>query len=265
MLLSDGISIPSERSIMSYRKSRLAGMLAVAVLGVLAFASSAQAIPLQSGFFIGGARAGALLATFGEKHAGPVATLLVPALKLEINCTKFSVIKGAIESTTLAEGELLYEECAVLTNEAAKLEEAFGCEIVTTHTGDNKHHITAKGKILPAELTDGTPAILFEGTANVLIKEGAGCVLSKTTVIKGELCLKVLKNHTVEPELETSQTIQESCRPRSALESTEEKTAAEGGIKDKLLFGVNESFVDGKAAFALSGAHVGKTFGVSLI
>jgi hypothetical protein len=41
---------------------------------VLAFPSSAQAIPLQSGFFIGGAQAGALLATFGEKQAGPVAT-----------------------------------------------------------------------------------------------------------------------------------------------------------------------------------------------
>jgi hypothetical protein len=192
-----------------------------------------------------------VLATLNGKGTGAAAALLVPALKFEINCKKFSVVKGAIESTTLAEGQLLFEECTVLTNEGAKLEEAFGCEIVTTHTGDNRHHITATGKILPAELTDGSPAVLVQGTGNVLVAEGKGCVLPKTTAMKGETCLKLLKNHTAEPELESSQAIQESCRPRTALESTEEKTAAEGGIKDKLLFGINEAFVDSKAASSL--------------
>jgi hypothetical protein len=264
MLLSGG-GIPNERSIMSYRTSRrLTGELAAAVLGVLAFASSAQAIPLQSGFFIGGAQAGALLATLGGKQISPAATLLVPALKIEINCKKFSVPKGSIESATLAEAQLLYEECTVLTNEGAKLEETL-CELVVNHTGDNKHHITATGKILPAELTDGTPAVLVEGTAVVLTKEGTGCVLPKTTNIKGEICLKVLKNHTAEPEVESSQAIQESCRPRSALESTEEKTVAEGGIKDKVLFGINESFLDTKASVIATGVHLGKTLGILLI
>jgi hypothetical protein len=237
---------------------------------MMAFASSAQAIPLQSGFFIGGAQAGALLATLGGEQVSAVATLLVSALKIEINCTKFSVANGAIESTTLAEGKLLFEECTVLINQKNEkgetiLEEAFGCEIITNHTGDNKHHITAAGKVLPAELTDGTPAVLVEGTANVLTHEALGCILPKTTVIKGELCLKVDNNHAVKPQVLGSEAIQKSCRPRSALESTEEKTVAEGGVADKLLFGINESFVVGTAAVFATGPHLGKTLGVLLI
>jgi hypothetical protein len=156
----------------------LAGVLAVAVLGVLAFATSAQAIFLQSGFFIGGAQAGVLLATLGAKMTSAGGTLLIPALKSEINCTKFSIVSAAIESTTLAEGKLLFEECTVLVNDA-KLEEAFGCEIVVNHSGDNKHHITTTGKFLPAELTDGTPAVLLEGASSVLIAAEKGCVLPK--------------------------------------------------------------------------------------
>jgi hypothetical protein len=150
--------------------------------------------------------------------------------------------------------------------EAAKLEEAFGCEIVVNHTGNNAHHITATALLLPAELTDGSPAVLAEKiVANVLTKEGTGCVLPKTTVFKGELCLKVENNHTVEPTLTASQAIQESCSPSPVLESKEEKTAAEGGIKNKLLFGINETFLDGKASFALSGVHKGLALGVLLI
>jgi hypothetical protein len=266
---------------MSYRKSRrLAGVLAAAVLGVLAFASSAQAITeLGSGFFIGGAQAGALLATLSGKQTSAVSSFLIPALKLEINCTGFSVVSGAIESTTLAEGKLLFEGCTVLTNEKnaegkTVLAEAFGCEIVVNHTGDNRHHITATGKILPAELTDGSPAVLLEGTKNVLTAEGKGCLLPKTTVVKGEICLKVLKNHTAEPEFESSEAIQKSCNPRLTLEGIEfsgtladrEKLEAEGkGFLDKVLFGINESFLDIKASLFATGAHALKTLGVLLI
>jgi hypothetical protein len=258
---------------MKHKKHGLSfGLLAVVVFGTMAFASSAQAIPLQSGFFIGGAQVGALLATLGGKQVSAVATLLVSALKVEINCTKFSVVKGALESVTLAEGELLFEGCTILINEknakgeTVSLIEAPGCEIVTNHLlGEQKHHITATGKVLPAELADGTPAVLVEGTASVLTHENLGCILPKTTPIKGELCLKVLKNHTVAPEVESSQAIQESCRPRSELESTVEKTVVEGGVKDKLLFGINEAFVDGTASIFATGLHEGTTLGVLLI
>jgi hypothetical protein len=277
---------------MKHRKKNVLGLLLAAALGLMAFAASAQAITeLGSGFFIGGAQAGALLATVnGKLIPETISTLLIPNLKLEINCKKFTVQKGAIESTTLVEGELTYEECTVLTNEKnekgeTKLEEAAGCELVVNHTGDNKHNIVAKGKVLPAELTDGTPAVLVEGTANVLTKEGIGCVLPKTTLIKGELCLKVgnkiveekvvTTNHTAEPIVEASEAIQKSCNPRLTLEGTEfsggtvaelEKLEKEGKlVKDKLLFGINESFVDGKATVFATGAHELKTLGVLLI
>lgn len=248
---------------MNSTKSRLAGIVAVSALAVLAFAASAHAA-LQSGFFIGGAQAGSLLATFGGKQLGRK-TLLVPALKIEINCDKFTVLNGAVESTSLAEGQFLYEECTILTNEGVKLEETI-CQIVVNHLGDNRHHITATALLLPAEMADGSPAILAEKiVAKVLTREGEGCILPKTTEIRGELCLKLDNNHKIEPELLASQAIQETCRPRTALESLEEKAVPEGGVKDKLLFGVNEAFVDGKADIFLTGVHASKTLGVLLI
>jgi hypothetical protein len=276
MLLSGG-GIPNERSIMSYRKSRLAGVLIAAALGVLAFASSAQAITeLASGFFINGAQVGALKASFTKKQLGR-GTLAIPALNTEINCEKFSVTNGFINSTTDGEGTFLYEECSVLTITGGLVEQP--CNIVVTHTGDKKHHITATALLLPAELTDGSPAILVEFKGKILMEEGTECTLPKTTEIKGEVCFKIAKegihkNETVEPELETNEAIQKSCNPRLTLEGTEfsgtlaerEKLEKEGkGFLDKILFGVNEAFVTAKADIALSGVHLGKTLGVLLI
>jgi hypothetical protein len=257
-------------------KSRLLGLLAAAVLGVLAFAASAQAVTeLGSGFFIGGAQVGALKASATGKGLG-TGTFSVPALKLEINCAKFLIVKGFVNSTTDGEVELLHEECTVLTNEGAKLEEAFGCEIVTNHEGGvQKHHITVTALLLPAELKDGTPAVLAEKIkALVLTKPEVGCLLPKTTTIAGEACFKVEKNHSVEFQFATSQAIQGECKARLTLEGTEvsgttaevEKLETEGkAFLDKLLFGVNESFIEAKADVALTGAHESKTLGVLLI
>jgi hypothetical protein len=267
---------------MKHRKKNVLGLLVAAALGLMAFAASAQAIAeLGSGFFINGAQVGALKASVTGKQIGR-GTLLIPALKLEVNCEKFKILSGFVNTTTDGEGQLLYEECTVLINEknekgeTISLIEAPGCTLVTSHPGPNQPHITAIALLLPAELNDGTPAVLAEKIeAKVLTKEGTGCVLPKTTIIKGEACFKVVKNHTVEPELESSEAIQKSCNPRLTLEGIEasgtlaerEKIEAEGkGFLDKLLFGINESFVDGKASVALSSeGHKEKTLGVLLI
>lgn len=243
---------------MSYRRSsRMAGVLAVAVLGVLAFAASASAV--TPGFLINKTSVGTLKASVTAKQWGR-GTLSIPALKIEINCEKFSTTTGFVNSTTDAELQLLYEECTVLINEGAKLEEASGCEIVVNHTGDNRHHITATALLLPTELKDGTPAVLVEKIiAKVLTKEGIGCTLPKTTEIKGEVCLKVDKNDTVEPELLASEELQSLCKERLTLESASEGT----GVKDKILYGINEAFITSKTTIALSGAHKGLTFGVT--
>ena len=254
-------------------RSRLLGMLVAALLGVLAFASSAQAITeLASGFFINGVQAGALKASIAAKQLGR-STISVPGLNIEINCEKFSIVFGAINSTSDAEGTLLFEECTVLNTSGGLVEQP--CHIVVNHTGDKRLHLTAKGLLLPAELNDGTPAILVEKLeAKMLTEEGTECVLPKTTVMKGELCLKVDKNHTVEPELLASEAIQKSCNPRLTLEGTEfsgtlaerQKLEAEGkAFLDIMFFGVNEAFTTAKVDVRLSGIHNGMTLGVLLI
>ena len=87
---------------------------------------------------------------------------------------------------------------------------------------------------MPAELNDGTPAILAEKIeATVLMEEGIECILPKTTIIKGEVCLKVARNHTVEIEVLASEAIQKSCNPRLTLEGTEfSGTLAERNTKE---------------------------------
>jgi hypothetical protein len=263
---------------MSKRKygRSLLGLLVVAALGVMAFASSAQA--LTPGFLIAKkAVPSALKATVtGEQDEKTVGTLLIPALKLEVNCTKFTVQEGVIETGTDAKGKLLYEGCTILTSTK---EEAAGCEVVTADAGSELKHITATALILPAELKDGSPAILAEKIeAKVLTKQENGCVLPTTTVIKGEACFKITAatNDTTAPLIESNQTIQGECRPREALEGkelvglTKAEIEAREALKpptaflDKLLFGTQEAFIDGKATLSLTGVHNGLTLGVSL-
>jgi hypothetical protein len=260
---------------MKHRGKYGASLVVAAALGVLVFATSAQAVTeLASGFFVNGTQiAGTLNATVSAEQVGR-GTLLVPAINVEINCEKFSIVSGVINTVSHAEGKLLYEECTALEL-GGTLSELTGCELVVNHEGDNRHHVTASAIILPAELKDGTPAVLAEKIeAKVLTKAETGCILPKTTNVTGELCLKVDGNHTLEPELLASQAIQGECRARLTLEGTEvtgttaeiEKLEKEGkAFLDELKFGANPAFVDGKAKIKLTGAHEGKTIGVLLI
>jgi len=236
----------------------LVGTVALA-LGVL-MASSAQALPSHFVFKnTSGAEVAVLKANISAQQLGR-GTLTIPGLKTEINCEKFSVQAGTVINTaTDAEVKLLYEECTML-EEGAPLAELAGCEIVVNHEGDNKRHITTKALLLPAELTDGSPAILAEKIeATVLTEPEKGCILPKTTKIKGELCLKIDNNETTEPELLSSTEIQSLCVERPTLEALTEGA----GVKDKLLFGTQEAFVNGNADVHLSGEHNGYSFGVS--
>jgi len=257
---------------MKYRKHGL-GLLLVVALGLLAFAGSAQAVML--GFLINKKpvepKAGEVLkATAGATQVG-TGTLLIPGLNVEINCTGFTVQEGNLNSPTDASGKLLYEGCTALS--ITPLAELEGCEIVTPEheeVGGAPHHVTATGLILPAELTDkksGTeelePALLIEKIeAKVVTHKELGCILPALTTVKGELCIKIDENDTVEPLLLSSQAIQGLCKPKKVLEELGE---GEGEIKDKLLFGAQEAFIDGSARVFLTGAHNGLTLGVSLL
>ena len=260
---------------MKHRGKYGAGLVVAAALGVLVFATSVQALTPE--FLIAKKLpAAGLDATFGAKQLG-VGTLLIPALSTEINCAKFTVAEGLIGSSTDAKGKLLFEECTALEL-GGSLAELPGCEIVVNHEGGaQKHHITATGLILPAELKEEVegslpPALLIEKIeANVLTKPESGCLLPKTTTIKGELCLKIDNNDTKELLLLSSQLIQESCKPRKTLEGPEiltpvtKKEEEEGkAFLDELKFGVNPAYVDADVDVFLKGAHEGLTLGVSL-
>jgi hypothetical protein len=65
---------------------------------------------LTVGVLIKGVQVGALKAFVVGKRIGR-GTILIPALKLEINGEKLSVLNGFVNSTTNAEYQLLYEEC----------------------------------------------------------------------------------------------------------------------------------------------------------
>ena len=82
---------------MKHKKNglRLIGLLAVAALGVMAFAASAEAV--APGFLIAKKSAEGLLAKFTAKQVG-ISALLVPVFNFEIVCQKSTVIGGAIES-----------------------------------------------------------------------------------------------------------------------------------------------------------------------
>jgi len=236
----------------------LAGLLVVVALGVMAFASSAQALVPK--FFVGGTLAAAgLNAPVEAKQVGR-GTLLVPTLNLEINCEKFSVASGVLTGPTDVEGKLLYEECTALEVTAPLAE--LPCHVID----EGKLHVTAKALLLPAELKGVTeplpPAILAEKIeATVKFLSGTGCPLPLESKIKGEVCLKIEGNHTVKPKIVTNATIQAECKERPTLEALTEGA----GVKDKLLYGTQEAFVDGTAEVFLGGAaHVGKTIGVLL-
>ena len=217
----------------------LLGLLTVAALGAMALAASAQAVTPE--FLINKKAVGALKATFGAEQVGR-GSLLVAGLNFEVNCEKFSVDEGEISSSTDAKIILLYTECTTLP-------------------------VKAEALLLPTELTNGKPAILAEKIKSLIKLTKVGelteeCFLPFDNTVKAELCLKVDSNNTAELGLLASQAIQGECKERKTLEALGEEVES-GGVKDKLLYGGQEVFLDGEANVSLTGAHKGLNFGIS--
>ena len=244
---------------MKHRKhgAGLLGLLAVAALGAMAFASSAEAV--NPGFLIGGKPA--LAATVSiTKAVGSLNTMLVSGLNFQLTCAEFTVDEGVINTTTDAKVILLYKKCTTL-DFTTKAEIA--CHVVEP--------IKAEFLLLPAETTDGKFAVLAEKLKTLirLIKnaEELGkefpkpCVLPEDNVLTGEICFKIKDgtNDTVEPLIEAPAT----CKNRSTLEGLNNEVAS-GGVPDALKYGAQPVTLDGIACLKLLGEHAGKTLGVSL-
>ena len=247
---------------MRYRRGGLGliGLLTVVALGVMAFASSAQALTPE--FLIAKKLpAAGLNATVGGVQVG-VGLVEIPALGAEINCTEFEVLEGVASSSTDGKLKLLNKGCTVLALSTG--EEATGCEIVTAdNESPASKQVTASFLVLPTELTNGTMALLAEGiVASILTRQEQGCVLPTTTKIKGEVCFRIKAgtNDTVEPLVESNLETQKECVERTTLEGL----TIGAGFKDKVLFGSQEAFFKMTASLFLTGAHKGLTLGVSL-
>jgi hypothetical protein len=242
---------------MKHRKhgARLLGLLAVAALGVMAFAASAQAV--NPGFLIGGKPA---LAATGSivKDSGSLNTMLVPGLNFQLTCSAFTVDEAVINTTTDAKVILLYTGCTMLDfTTKAEIE----CHVVEP--------IKSEFLLLPAETTDGKPAVLAEKVKMLtkLIKPGTlaapkPCILPEDNVVTGEVCFKITAttNDTVEPLIETST----ACLNRVTLEGLNNEVAPPSGFPDLLKYGGQDITFDIKAILKLTGAHNGLALGVSL-
>jgi len=81
----------------------LGGLLAIAVLGVMAFASNAQAVDFPSPDFYVNGSATNLPAGLSGTQIG-VGTLLIPGLSSEVQCNTFEVKTGNLNSNSDASG-----------------------------------------------------------------------------------------------------------------------------------------------------------------
>jgi hypothetical protein len=233
---------------------RLLGLLAVAALAVMAFASSAQAHKfLVNKTF--------LLASVGAKlETGTVGTMLVPGLSFQLSCKKMAVTKGLIETAADGEGEFSYTECTTLKIKTA---EELPCHV--------KEPILASALFLPTLTTGGKLAILAEKIKALILLHSnkitpewplgtLPCILPLDNTVVGELCLEITGGNDTSLVLVVSDdTTQEKCDPRVTLEGVEG-----GTVKDALKYGAQPATIDGKAEVFLTGAtHEGLSLGVS--
>jgi hypothetical protein len=244
---------------MEHRKqgARLLGFLAVGGLGVMVFATSAQAV--APGFLINKAAWKSLVTVKGTLEG--TSTMLVPGLNFQLSCRTLTTDQGAIESKTDAVGILLYGGCTTLS--ISKFPEEIHCHV--------REPITAEALLLPAELKkpilDG-PAILAEKIKALISLELKGkalpgeepispCVLPLDSIMTGEVCFQIINNDTPLPLLITNASIE--CLETVALESL----TMGAGLIDKLKYGAQTMTLDGAALLhALSPAEA--TLGVSL-
>ncbi len=262
---------------MNYRKhgAKLLGLLAVAALGAMALAASAQAVVPT--FLVAGKAVGEVLKPTVEAEQIGAGSLLVPGLNFKLTCQKFTVDEGVINSNVDAKAVLLYTECTTLS--ITKSPEEIPCHVAEP--------VKAEALILPAEMLEDKVtkealpwAVLAEkikalirlwepNAAKPLTNE---CTLPNDNTVTGELCLKIKvgTNETPNVILQTNDDIQILCKPRKTLEGLPGSEGTPQGpdfpFKDLIKYGGQDVFVDGEATLKLtSEGHKGLNLGVCLL
>jgi hypothetical protein len=220
----------------------LAGLLAVAALGVMAFASSAQAVtPL---FNLNGSTAE--FSITGEQEG--TGSLLVPTSNLTLKCDEFEVTSGLVlAGGVVAHAGLLYKHCLTFAHNDGK---SLPCHVSDVHKGKPEQlHVTVLDVLfLPVEFADGKYGILAEKiNVNVNFLQGTGCPLPLKSTVTGEVCFRITAdNDTNKPLIQSNTTIQTECPLRKVLEGLEGVPSG-GTIKDELKYGANAAFIVGSA------------------
>jgi hypothetical protein len=238
---------------MSSRK--LGWSILVAVIGAMVLAVSAQAVTPE--FLIKEKAVGALKATFSATQMG-ASSLLVSTYNITFTCKKMTVQEGVIESSTDAKIKILHEECSILTFTKG---EELPCQVYVSEANPAPH-ILSTALLLPAELTNGEPALLGEKVVSLVLVKGPECPMPPIPAdgsISGELCLKI-DNNAVEPLVLGSASIQSECKVRPVLESLSQGS---GSIKDQLKYAAGTGVLDTTSHIFLTGEHKGIPLGVS--
>lgn len=205
----------------------------MATVALLSFVPVTQAAE----FLINGKPVGTLVATIVGKEEG-LATLYIPKLNVEKHCSGgFVINEGLVLSSTDGDAVVTYSKCKVFTFDT---KEELPCEIIP------EEKITVKALILPLQHGEKF-YLLVEPQSGIFttitFKSGTGCTLPLKNSVTGEYSGQLVTNNVVEPLVTTSEATQKL-------------------IGGKLLYGVNEVFINGSATGFLTGVHKGLTLGM---
>jgi uncharacterized cupredoxin-like copper-binding protein len=226
---------------------RAFGLSMLAALSLMAaFAVSAQATTDAGAYFLknkSGVEVPFLLATVtGKLETGTTALLLSPGRNLTIHCSGLVVNSGALETTTLAHGEVTFSSCTVKAHKGEEIECTVDQPIVAKAEIKPNLHLE-KEKTTKLFVTAEPLENLATGIFTKITLKGAFCPIAATYNITGKVSAEVTANDAVV----------------NLITATEAFSKLVG---DTLRFGAFEAFLIGKAELELTGAHVGFKFGV---
>ncbi len=235
---------------------KVLGLSLMAALGLMAFtAVGAQAANLSPPFthgktFVLGVNTG-LTSVIGTAEG--TGTLLVPALSVEISCTDFEVLNGTVNSEGHGTAKVLFLGCQVFSiNAKGELTSAepLPCQLLDSVSG-KVGHVTAEALVLVA-LHENKDYLIFEQLnlvettplATLKYTAGTGCPIPLKQEVKGRVVFEILTGDKHNGGAEVENAV--GAKIQGGSKVTQEL------FTSKLLYGINESFIDGKANLKLT-------------
>lgn len=245
---------------MSKHALKTLGLSLMMALGLMAFAvGSAQAENLTPASRIHGKILilGKELKATVTGVAETTGVLLVPSLGIEISCPTFTVIEGVVNGTAAighGVGVVLFEGCQVFPIEKVlpfnlTSKEPLPCLPLDSVTGKDGH-IRAQALLLVAlhenkDYLIAEPLNLAGPLSTIKFSEKTGCPIPLKQEVTGEIAFLINTGDLHNGGVAVKQIL---------ISGGDHKLLQElFGIK--LLYGINEAFIDGSANLSLTGEH----------